>query len=37
VQGYVIAKPMPAEDLAPWLSAHRDSQRKAIRIGVRAP
>ena len=37
VQGYVIAKPMPAEDLAPWISAHRDSQRKAIRIGVRAP
>ena len=34
VQGYVIAKPMPVEDLAAWLSSHRDQHRAAIRIGV---
>lgn len=36
VQGYVIAKPMPLDDLVRWLSAHRDRQREAIRIGVQA-
>jgi diguanylate cyclase len=36
VQGYVIAKPMPIGELLPWLSAHRDCQREAIRIGVQA-
>ncbi len=36
VQGYVIAKPMPVEDLATWLAAHREARSKALRIGVRA-
>lgn len=36
VQGYVIAKPMPVEDLATWLVAHRERQAQALRIGVRA-
>lgn len=36
VQGYVVAKPMPIGDLVPWLTAHRDRQRDAIRIGVQA-
>ncbi len=36
VQGYVVAKPMPVGDLVRWLTAHRDRQRAAIRIGVRA-
>lgn len=36
VQGYVVAKPMPVEELAVWLSSHRDAQRNAIRIGVKA-
>lgn len=36
VQGYVIARPMPADDLPGWLTSHRDRQREAIRIGVQA-
>lgn len=36
VQGYVIAKPMPVEDLAAWLATHRERHREAIRIGVKA-
>lgn len=36
VQGYVIAKPMPVEDLAQWLDAHRKKRAEALRIGVRA-
>lgn len=36
VQGYVVAKPMPIGDLVRWLTAHRDRQRAAIRIGVQA-
>ena len=35
VQGYVIAKPMPAEELANWLLAQRERQAQALRIGVR--
>jgi diguanylate cyclase len=34
VQGYVIAKPMPVEDLATWLVAHREKHAEALRIGV---
>lgn len=36
VQGYVIAKPMPVEELAGWLIAHREKHAQALRIGVRA-
>jgi EAL domain-containing protein (putative c-di-GMP-specific phosphodiesterase class I)/GGDEF domain-containing protein len=36
VQGYVIARPMPADDLTSWLLAHRDRLQQAIRIGVKA-
>ncbi len=36
VQGYVVAKPMPAEDLATWLAAHREKHAESLRIGVRA-
>lgn len=35
VQGYVVAKPMPAEDLATWLLAQRERQAQALRIGVK--
>jgi diguanylate cyclase len=35
VQGYVIARPMPVEDLVPWLAAHRERQAQALRIGVK--
>ena len=35
VQGYVIAKPMPIEDLASWLISHREKQAQALRIGVK--
>lgn len=34
VQGYVIARPMPAEDLAAWLALHREKHAQALRIGV---
>jgi diguanylate cyclase len=36
VQGFVIAKPMPVEDLVSWLAAHRETRAQALRIGVRA-
>jgi EAL domain-containing protein (putative c-di-GMP-specific phosphodiesterase class I)/GGDEF domain-containing protein len=36
VQGYVVAKPMPVEDLATWLATHREKRAQALRIGVRA-
>jgi EAL domain-containing protein (putative c-di-GMP-specific phosphodiesterase class I)/GGDEF domain-containing protein len=36
VQGYVVAKPMPVEDLVTWLAAHREKCAQALRIGVRA-
>ena len=36
VQGYVVAKPMPVEDLATWLTAHRERRAQALRIGVSA-
>lgn len=35
VQGYVVARPMPAEDLVNWLVSYRARQTEAIRIGVR--
>ena len=36
VQGYGIARPMPVEDLAPWLAAHRERRAQALRIGLKA-
>lgn len=36
VQGYAIARPLPAEDVALWLTGHRDRLQAALRIGVRA-
>jgi EAL domain-containing protein (putative c-di-GMP-specific phosphodiesterase class I)/GGDEF domain-containing protein len=36
VQGYVLARPMPAEDVVPWLTGHRNRLAEALRIGVRA-
>ncbi|MBA3911246.1 MAG: diguanylate cyclase [Rhodobacter sp.] len=36
VQGYVIARPLPAEDVTPWLIGHRHRLEAALRIGVRA-
>jgi EAL domain-containing protein (putative c-di-GMP-specific phosphodiesterase class I)/GGDEF domain-containing protein len=35
VQGYVIARPMPVEDLAAWLVTHRETCAQALRIGVK--
>ncbi len=35
VQGYVIARPMPVDDLAAWLMAHRAKIAQALRIGVK--
>lgn len=35
VQGYVVAPPMPAEDLPTWLARHRETQARALRIGVK--
>jgi EAL domain-containing protein (putative c-di-GMP-specific phosphodiesterase class I)/GGDEF domain-containing protein len=35
VQGYVIARPMPVEDLAAWLVAHREKRVTALQIGVK--
>jgi EAL domain-containing protein (putative c-di-GMP-specific phosphodiesterase class I)/GGDEF domain-containing protein len=34
VQGYVLARPMPAEDLMPWLRQYRERLDRALRIGV---
>jgi diguanylate cyclase len=36
VQGFAIARPMPVEDLAVWLHAHREKLAEALRIGVKA-
>ena len=36
VQGFVIAKPMPVEELAGWLVSHREKLAGALRIGVKA-
>ncbi len=36
VQGYVIARPMPVDDLAAWLAAHRETRAQALRIDVKA-
>ncbi|WP_245990330.1 bifunctional diguanylate cyclase/phosphodiesterase [Tabrizicola piscis] len=36
VQGYMIARPMPFEDVAPWLLRHRENLARALRIDVRA-
>ena len=36
VQGYVIARPMPVEELASWLATHRERQAQALRIGLKA-
>ena len=35
VQGFVIARPMPVDDLAAWLVAHREKHAQALRIGVK--
>ena len=35
VQGYVIARPMPVEDLASWLATQRERQVQALRIGLK--
>ena len=35
VQGYVIARPMPVEDLAQWLAAQRERRAQALRIGLK--
>ena len=34
VQGYVIARPMPVDELATWLVAQRENHARALRIGV---
>ena len=36
VQGFVIARPMPADELASWLVSHRERLTQALRIGVKA-
>jgi EAL domain-containing protein (putative c-di-GMP-specific phosphodiesterase class I)/GGDEF domain-containing protein len=36
VQGFVVARPMPAEEVAPWLADQRNRLAEALRIGVRA-
>ncbi len=36
VQGFVVARPMPAEEMSPWLADHRGRLAEALRIGVRA-
>jgi len=36
VQGYVIARPLPMEEVVPWLFRHRNQLDQALRIGVRA-
>jgi EAL domain-containing protein (putative c-di-GMP-specific phosphodiesterase class I) len=37
VQGFVVARPMPVEEVTPWLADHRARLAQALRIGVRAP
>lgn len=36
VQGYVIARPMPFDEVSPWLVRHRESLSRALCIDVRA-
>lgn len=36
VQGYVIARPLPPEEVIGWLLQHRDRMAKALRLEVRA-
>jgi EAL domain-containing protein (putative c-di-GMP-specific phosphodiesterase class I)/GGDEF domain-containing protein len=36
VQGFVVARPMPVEEVTPWLADHRARLATALRIGVRA-
>lgn len=36
VQGYVLARPLPVEEVAPWLRQYRDRLAQALRIGIRA-
>ncbi|MDM7933183.1 EAL domain-containing protein [Tabrizicola sp.] len=36
VQGYVIARPLPPEEVVQWLSGYRDQLAKALRINVKA-
>lgn len=36
VQGFVLARPMPFEDVVPWLTQYRTTLRPAPRIGSRA-
>lgn len=36
VQGYVIARPMPFDDVAPWLARYKESLAAALCIDVRA-
>ncbi len=36
VQGFVIARPMPFDEVAPWLVRHRESLATALCIGVKA-
>jgi diguanylate cyclase len=36
VQGYVLARPMPFDEVAPWLTHYRTTLRPVPRIGTRA-
>lgn len=36
VQGYVLARPLPVEEVAAWLRQYRDRLARALRIGIRA-
>jgi EAL domain-containing protein (putative c-di-GMP-specific phosphodiesterase class I) len=36
VQGYIVARPMPAEEVAPWLTEQRNRLAAALKVGVRA-
>lgn len=36
VQGYVIARPLPQAEVAPWLCHHRERLPKALHLGMRA-
>jgi diguanylate cyclase len=35
VQGYTIARPMPRDEVAPWLARHRESVTRALCIDLR--